>query len=222
MQKTILHFPNIQLQERDGHKLRGYFAGLFGGESDLFHNHTNDGRFRYRYPRIQYKVVNGQPMLLGIAEGASLLSERFLRIKTLQIDDQHYTLEEKNLDSSAFETGVRSEWFYYQFISPWLGLNQQNYRRFKKLDQAAAQQDLESRILPGQILRFFTGVGHFEPERVKTNILAIHTVTVQLKNQPMLGFRGRFRSNALLPDYIGLGKSVSRGFGTIVRLNPPI
>ncbi|MDZ7899258.1 MAG: CRISPR-associated endonuclease Cas6 [Arcicella sp.] len=34
----------------------------------------------------------------------------------------------------------------------------------------------------------------------------------------MMAFGGTFMTNALLPDYIGLGKSVSRGFGSIVKL----
>jgi len=37
----------------------------------------------------------------------------------------------------------------------------------------------------------------------------------QFKNQSMLAFTGTFASNTYLPQYIGLGKSVSRGFGTI-------
>jgi len=34
----------------------------------------------------------------------------------------------------------------------------------------------------------------------------------------MLTFGGGFVCNVQLPDYIGLGKSVARGFGTITRL----
>lgn len=33
----------------------------------------------------------------------------------------------------------------------------------------------------------------------------------------MMGFKGTFAVNFELPDYIGLGKSVSREFGTVVR-----
>lgn len=43
------------------------------------------------------------------------------------------------------------------------------------------------------------------------------TTPVQFKNEKMLGVYGQFTSNALVPDYIGLGKSVSRGFGTIIK-----
>ncbi|MEW6621092.1 MAG: CRISPR-associated endonuclease Cas6, partial [bacterium] len=34
---------------------------------------------------------------------------------------------------------------------------------------------------------------------------------------PMLGFLGDFLVNFEIPDYWGIGKSVSRGFGTMVR-----
>ena len=33
----------------------------------------------------------------------------------------------------------------------------------------------------------------------------------------MIGFFGTFQVNFNLPDYIGLGKSISRGFGTIKK-----
>jgi hypothetical protein len=36
-----------------------------------------------------------------------------------------------------------------------------------------------------------------------------------LKGQTMVGFVGSFTLNLQIPDLLGLGKSVSRGFGTI-------
>ncbi|WP_442892828.1 CRISPR-associated endonuclease Cas6 [Emticicia sp. 17c] len=39
----------------------------------------------------------------------------------------------------------------------------------------------------------------------------------QLKNKIMLAFAGEFTTNALLPDGVGIGKSPSRGFGTIKK-----
>jgi hypothetical protein len=35
---------------------------------------------------------------------------------------------------------------------------------------------------------------------------------------PMIGFLGNFSVNFEIPDYWGIGKSVSRGFGTIKRV----
>lgn len=41
---------------------------------------------------------------------------------------------------------------------------------------------------------------------------------VRLKGVGMMGFKGAFAVNFELPDYIDLGKSVSRGFGTIQKV----
>jgi len=34
----------------------------------------------------------------------------------------------------------------------------------------------------------------------------------------MLGFLGEFEVNFDIPDYLGIGKSVSRGFGTVKKI----
>ena len=56
--QTIIQFPDIRLQTRDAHKLRGYFGNLFKEQSPLLHNHFQDGSTRYAYPLVQYKVIN--------------------------------------------------------------------------------------------------------------------------------------------------------------------
>jgi hypothetical protein len=38
---------------------------------------------------------------------------------------------------------------------------------------------------------------------------------VYSKGIPLIGFEGMFQTNFNLPDYFGIGKSVSRGFGTV-------
>ncbi len=40
----------------------------------------------------------------------------------------------------------------------------------------------------------------------------------KFKNQEMLAFNGNFVTNAELPNWVGIGKSPSRGFGTIEKL----
>jgi len=39
-----------------------------------------------------------------------------------------------------------------------------------------------------------------------------------LPDFPLLDFLSIFSINSEIPDYLGLGKSVSRGFGTVVRI----
>ncbi|MEW6006895.1 MAG: CRISPR-associated endonuclease Cas6 [bacterium] len=60
-------------------------------------------------------------------------------------------------------------------------------------------------------------MGYTVPEPIKAEIDKIEEVQTSLKGTPMLGFLGDFSINFDIPDYWGIGKSVSRGFGTIVR-----
>lgn len=218
MHQAILHFPEVQLQQRDGHKLRGYFSQLFGQESDLWHNHQTDGKVIYRYPRIQYKVIGGAPMLVGVAEGAQLLIDRFFQIKELKIKDQQIPVHQKNLQSKDVPIGIADQLFSYRFVTPWQALNQENYPAFPK-EYKAQKGELE-RLLRGNILSFLKGVNHFEENRILTTIHAFRQVPIKMKNQNLMGFLASFTTNMQLPEYIGLGKSSSRGFGAI-RLAEP-
>lgn len=214
MHQTTLHFPQIRLQRRDAHKLRGYFAQTFGQDSDLWHNHQPDGRVIYRYPLIQYKVVRGAPMLVGINEGAQLLIQRFLTIKELEINEQRIAVEQKNLHSEEVEPKIDGRLHTYEFLSPWMALNQKNYRHYRTLDEKARNKELE-RILAGNMIHFFKGIDLFMEEHFMVTLPQVREIPIRFKNEVMTGFLGLFTTNVWLPNYIGLGKSAARGFGTI-------
>lgn len=214
MHQTTIHFPDLRLSPRDGHKLRGYFSRLFGAESDLWHNHQSDGRPIYRYPLIQYKVVGRQPMLTGVGDGAQLLIQHFLEVKELEIDGLRLPVHSKQVKSGEVEVGVNGSLHRYTFANPWFALNQENYRVYQNMPKGE-RKPLLQRLLTGHILAFLKGVGHWEEKRVMVELLDLKPVQSKFKDQPMLMFKGGFVTNAQLPDYIGLGKSVARGFGAI-------
>ncbi len=217
MHQTIITFPELRLSARDGHKLRGYFSQLFGRESDLWHNHELDGRPIYRYPLIQYKVVKGRPMLVGLGEGASLLIQHFLEVQTIDIDGLLLPVHSKEVKSRELLVGVYTEERRYRFENPWFALNQENYQRFRQQSPEQQRENL-CRVLTGHILALFKGVNHWEEQEIVIKTLDLEAIGARFKNQPMMMFKGTFTCNVRLPDYIGLGKSVSRGFGTIVEI----
>jgi hypothetical protein len=53
---------------------------------------------------------------------------------------------------------------------------------------------------------------------VRQKLLTGLACDTSLKGMPMLGFLGSFSVNFVIPDYWGIGKSVSRGFGTVKRV----
>ena len=213
---TVIRFPEIELSTRDAHKLRGYFAEWFRDYSDYFHNHQPDGSPIYRYPLIQYKVINQTPTLTGIGEGAEVLTKKFLNIRFLNIGDKSIPVYQKNIEKQEMGTGVQEDLFEYEFATLWMALNQDNYPKFQKSTPEEQKAMLKS-ILTANILSFFKGIDHREEQTINVT-LKVEPKTTQFKNNNMIAFSGNFVSNALLPSYIGLGKSVARGFGSILRV----
>jgi hypothetical protein len=215
IQIARISFPEIELHQHYGHKLRGYFGNLFMEKSPLLHNHYDDGKLRYKYPLVQYKVIDKTPMLVGLAEGAELLLELFTQIKTLELGDLKLNVYSKNIKSELFEPRILEEGnFRYSFKSLWMALNQQNYKKFFSVSPGPEQLMLLSRILTGNILSFYKSIG-YTAERNIQNLPLVEPKSTMFKNKKMTAFAGIFYCNAFLPSYIGIGKSVSRGFGTV-------
>lgn len=213
-----IKFPEIKLQTRDAHKLRGYFGNLFKEHSPVLHNHYEDGRFRYKYPSIQYKVIHKVPTLIGINEGAELLPSLFLKIKELDINGQKFVINTKNIELKNEKVGYCNSLHDYEFVTLWMGLNQTNYAKYHQLKSDIEKQEMLNAILVGHILSLFknTGVELSTNERLMAKV-NVEEKSTKFKDHKMIAFSGGFIVNALLPDDIGLGKSVSRGFGTIKR-----
>jgi len=211
--QIIIQFPDIELQTRDAHKLRGYFGNLFKEHSTLLHNHYQDGSARYAYPLVQYKVIDKTPLLVGFQEGAELLVSLFLKIREIQIAGQNYPVLAKNIQQKQYDLNVNQQLFNYRFKTLWMALNQENHRIYQQLDENAKTEFL-NRQLQNNILSFYKGLSFRTTDRIMAVTRVIEKQT-QFKDQPMLVFDGEFTTNAFLPEMAGIGKAVSRGFGTV-------
>jgi len=213
-----IQFPEIELKTRDAHKLRGYFGNLFKEHSPLLHNHWGNGNVRYRYPTIQYKVIDKMPMLVGIEEGAELLPQLFLKTKEIDIDGKTYPIQSKNIEMIQEETGFSQSLEEYNFQTLWMALNQQNYQKYHRLEDENMKEDMLNSILVGHILSFFRNMNiELKPNERLMAKVNVQEKTTNFKSQKMIALSGKFIVNAFLPDGIGLGKAVSRGFGTIKK-----
>ncbi len=217
--QTIIRFPEIKLETRDAHKLRGFFGQLFKDRSPLLHNHFEDGSLRYKYPVVQYKVIDNVPMLIGLGEGASLLTSLFLDMKEITIDHTSYPVRQKNLEQKRIETGHDNTLHSYRFLTGWMALNQKNHKQYVALHDLKEKEAMLNKLLVDNILSFYKGLGIWlrEDERLMA-IGRFSEYQSTLKDKKMIVFKGHFTGNCILPDYTGLGRSVSRGFGTIIKV----
>jgi hypothetical protein len=211
--QTIIQFPDIQLQTRDAHKLRGYFGNLFKEQSPLLHNHYEDGSALYAYPQVQYKVVDHIPVLVGFQKGAELLVKLFLKIRELEIEGKHFPVLAKNIQQKLCDLIVNRQLFSYEFKTLWMALNQENFKKYLQLDEPGKTKFLNQQ-LQNNILSFYKGLSFFTNDKIMA-ITKVAEKQTQFKNQSMLAFSGQFTTNAYLPEWAGIGKAVSRGFGTV-------
>jgi hypothetical protein len=210
-------FSDLDLEVRDTPKLRGSVASKFPGFS-LLHHHIEKDKFLYQYPRIQYKVINGSAMIIGIEEGIDVLKDIYCDIGDLKIGCPYKTKlqSEINIHVSEQLFGGSNDLVEYCFTTPWMALNQKNYKLFTTGTKENRDKLLNT-ILIGNILSVSKSLGYQVKSRIHTRLNLMQS-KVSFKNNEMIAFRGRFNVNFNIPDHLGIGKSVSRGFGTIKRV----
>ena len=187
--------------------------------ASLFHNHKNDKEVLYRYPLIQYKVNQRKAAIICLETGTDdihhLLQHRDL---TLRIGERTEIFEVEDVDLHYHQVQCWNNEFEYSLMN-WLALNQKYHQRFKALEgDDAAQIDLLTSILKGNILSFAKGINWWIEETITVEITKIKNIKplpIHKNNQSVLAFTLNFKSNVSLPDFIGLGKRVSVGFGVV-------
>ncbi len=214
-----LTFPNVRLSSADISRFRGFIGELFS-EYNRIHNHDGSGKVIYRYPLIQFRKMDGIPGVLALGnEAVDIFVKIFLSLENIKVGNKVIPIHEKGLNIDTVKVGYNAEMTVYRFISPWIGLNQKNYDRWIRTGSEEKRRDILESALVGNMLSFSKGIGYWlEPEQKIEARIDLQEVNVRLKGIDMKGFTGNFTANYLLPEYVGLGKSVSRGFGGVRRV----
>lgn len=193
-------------------KLRGYIGNRFK-ENSILHQHEDNGKYLYKYPRVQYKIIEGTPVILGIEEGAEALKEIYEFLVELKLGNSFYQIEEKRIIEKRQKFGHAEPFQQYRTLSPWVALNETNYQIYL---QCSSQEKVKllQRILVGNLLSVSKSFDYVVLDQIKVKT-KLSPTSILLKGIPFTGFEGEFQTNFYIPEYFGLGKSVSRGFGTI-------
>ena len=219
MKKATLKFNHVQLHPSRIHKLRGYVGNLFK-DHDLIHNHdVNTGKQIYRYPLIQFKRIEETPVVIAITDQAiEIFMEIFMTLDEIRIDNAVIPVREKDLQLETANFGFTEETYMYKLVSPWIGLNQTNHLNYVAAGSRTEKATVLKRAMTGNILSMAKGLGCWleKGQQIKLD-LQLKEKPVTLKGKKMIGFSGIFKTNFMIPDHLGIGKSVSRGFGTVKK-----
>ena len=180
-----------------------------------FHNHA--GReFVYQHPLIRYDTSGGYAAVVGLAQGA-LLVRSLPPIDSLRLGPELVSVTGREVIANRCPIGPCREMIQYDFRTPYLALNQENHEAWGRAGNAERSRLLQ-RVLIGNILSLCKAIGLDVSVRIEAETDLVATGLEELKpGLHLLGFAGSFRVNFLLPHGWGIGKSSSRGFGTLIR-----
>lgn len=215
----VINYNNI-LRQSEIPLFRGAVISSVGEENInvLFHNHVGE-TVRYKYPKIQYKRIKNSAAIVCLNEGADTIGQ-FLSTTSapLKIGERKELMTVKSINASQCLIQVWNSNFSYH-LRKWLPFNQDNYKIYNNLSGIVDKAKFLEKILIGNILSFAKGVDvTLEKEVVCTIESCEEPVLLKYKGVKMMSFDLVFRTNVSLPDFIGIGKGVSLGFGTVTKI----
>lgn len=216
---TILFVNKIAAMEVP--LFRGAVIAAVGQESSvLLHNHEGNN-YRYSYPLIQYKRLNGKAAIVCIQEGLQVMGKLVVDEKmpiclgkthemVLQVDDVEFVQHELKLEAEACR---------YYALHHWLPLNSENYKKYVETDSLVERVRMLERILTGNLLSVASGLGVYVDSTISVCITELRSKprVVVYKGVKMMAFDLEFKSNLCLPYNIGIGKGSSLGYGIIEK-----
>ena len=175
-------------------------------------------RKKFLYPRIQVKVLDEEIFIIGLNQGVDPIMKIKDEIKELNFGDITFKVEDCDLEESAQLFNLTSNLIKYKFISNWVALNNSTNNKYQNMNDANRLEFLNK--LLGENIVFLAREVGFDFEKnifSKINISSLEPISEDQKGWG--AFQGEFYSNIILPNYIGIGNGITRGYGTIFREN---
>ena len=212
-----VQFPNNPMNRFDIPKFRGYLAKQYPKYS-LIHNHLENGKLRYGYPLIQFKTIRKIPTIIGLLEGLDILKMVFMDVEEININGRHQKIWEKSIKMREEPFGQTEEYYSYRFLSHWMALKEENYETYKQLYSIEKQVFLKH-LIRENLKTVSKGFQYHIPDIDSVKVEGYFKSRIMnFKNVKMLCFTGEFTVNFIIPDYLGIGKQVARGYGMVKKI----
>lgn len=217
--RTLTLIFNSELQAWEIPLFRGAVVGAMGEKANLlFHNHLEGESLRYSYPLIQYKRVGKKACVVCVEEGVDTIGQFFSDANaTLKVGEREMQLEVERVIPTKVLVQLWQASFVYH-INRWLPFNSSNYARYMSADSLTEKAQLMENILKGNLLSMLKGLGIYLDEELQVSIKELSPAfKVYSKGVPLLAFNAEFRCNLSIPNYLGIGKHASLGYGVVYQ-----
>ncbi|MBA64772.1 MAG: hypothetical protein CMG55_03120 [Candidatus Marinimicrobia bacterium] len=201
------------------YQVKGVFMKQFPNESIVPYL---DGSFRtkYLYPRVQVKILNEQIYIIGLKEGVSPVLSLIESIETFNFGNITIRIEKYDIEENNNQFITTEKLLRYKFITPWVALNKNTSGKYRFVTDQ--EKPLFLNKLLGQNLLFLSKeLGSDIKSKIYIKIGVDNLIPEKIDENGWGAFIGEFKTNYLLPSYIGLGNGITRGYGTLFSLNNP-
>jgi len=181
-----------------------------------------DGRYRdeFLYPRVQVKILNEQIYLVGIKEGADPILSITKDFELLNFGNITFNILDIDIEESINQFKHVDQLLRYRFVSPWIALSKNTQNRYKFLKNKDRIVFL-NRLLGQNIVFLAREMSVDLNDKVYTKLKLNSIFPKPVYENNWGSFSGEFQTNFVLPNYIGLGNGITRGYGAIYGLYNP-
>ena len=181
-----------------------------------------DGSYRQKflYPRVQVKILNEQIYIVGINEGVDSIKAIAQKMDFLDFGNITFQVLDNEIEEHVNRFQPVPKLIRYRFVTPWVALNQTTGYRYRNLNNADRVNFL-NRLLGQNIVFMAREMGMELKENIFTKVTLSSLFPRQVDENNWGAFDGEFRANFVLPNYLGIGNGITRGYGALFGLFNP-
>ena len=181
-------------------------------KSDIVPMLNGKYRNKFLYPRVQVKILNEKIFFVGICEGVHPIKSLITDIKNLDLGDITFEITDTEINEDGLfkQTDKIME---YKFITPWVALNRASGKKYNKIKKSERNNFL-NHLLGKNIIFLSNELGIELKENILSKVLLSSQSPLKIHENQWQAFEGKFQTNFILPEFIGLGNGITRGFGS--------
>jgi len=183
-----------------------------------------DGTYRdkFLYPRVQVKILNEQIYIIGIHEGVEPVLSLIEKFDIFDFGNITFEIQNTDIEQGDQQFIPTDRLIRYKFLTPWVALNQMTGGKYRFLTNQEKPSFL-NRLLGQNIVFMAKEVGVNLNNKVFTKVKVSSLFPKPVDDNKWGAFMGEFKTNFVLPNYIGVGNGITRGYGTIYGMfNPEV
>ena len=177
-------------------------------------------RNKYLYPRVQVKILNEQIYIVGIKEGINPVLSLIDNFNSFNFGNITINIEKYDIEKNKDQFNTTEKLLRYKFITPWIALNKSTGGKYRFLTDQEKPLFL-NQLLGKNLLFIAKELGFDIKNKIFTKVSINNLIPEKIDENGWGAFTGEFKTNFLIPSYIGLGNGITRGFGTLFSLNNP-